>query len=252
MRRVLVVSLLLFLFACGGRTLLLDDLGEAPTDASTDQDSGVRDTGIDHKTDTGLIDTGIDSGPMFDAAYISQRVPDGWEDETQVATASDGTSCVVWQGVEPNNSPFYWMGYRFTSNGGQTWSPIGSVPPLPQGMIPSDPAITVDSKDNFWFSFLGVHFTGQNVDFTSLYVMKAPKGSTTFGAPVAVTTAKEFYDHPKILALPNDHLIVTMAEVQFNPRGMALHSVDGLNWSTGTIIPTTTRTRRSSRSTETR
>lgn len=230
MRRFLACSACV-LVACGSRTLLLED---EPVDASPDQDSGVPDTGVDAKRDTG-IDTGIDSG-TFDAAYISQRVPNGWEDETQVAAASDGTACVVWQGVEPQNQQPYWMGYRFTSDGGKTWSAIGAVPPLPQGMVPSDPAVTVDSKDNFWLSFLGVHFTGQNVDFTSPFVMKAPKGSTTFGAPLALTTNKEFYDHPKILALPNDHLLVTLAEVQFSPRGMAFRSNDGVNWTSATII----------------
>ena len=229
MRRFLVPAACV-LVACGSRTLLLEN---EPTDASIDQDSGV----LDARTDTKLdVDTGRDSG-MFDAAYISQRTPNGWEDETQVAVASDGTACVVWQGVEPQNQQPYWMGYRFTSDGGKTWSAIGSVPPLPQGMVPSDPSVTVDSKDNFWFSFIGVHFTGQNVDFTSPFVMKAPKGSTTFGAPVALTTDKEFYDHPKIIALPNDHLLVTMAEVQFNPRGMAFRSNDGVNWTNSTIIP---------------
>ena len=51
-------------------------------------------------------------------------------------------------------------------------------------MVPSDPAIAVDSKDNFWFSFLGVHFMGQNVDFTSLNKRSA------IIAPGAKTTLK--------------------------------------------------------------
>jgi hypothetical protein len=218
MRRLIA----LFLAGCGG-TSAVPDASDAsvPIDAPDEVMQDVAPMSMDAGDPT---------------VVISDKGTGGWETETQIAVAPDGTIGVAWTGFDPQ-PPYYWMGYRFSSDGGKTWSPIGTVATLPNGLLPGDPAITVDAQGNFWLSLLGIAFQNQTVAYTHVYVAKATQGTTTFGAPVAAAGANEFFDHPKILALADGSLLVLVGQVgMVNPRGVALRSKDGITWSESTII----------------
>jgi hypothetical protein len=166
------------------------------------------------------------------------------ESEVQLAAAADGTIAIAWIAVSAGQADS-WIGYRFSTDGGATFSPIGRLQ-IPAGLSGSDPALTVDAAGNFYLSALGVHFVGMNADYTRVFVAKAASGSTSFATPVDVvgTSQPVIYDHPKILVTANGTVVVGFADVQAptdggpptSSTGRVATSKDGQNWRVGTIV----------------
>jgi hypothetical protein len=161
------------------------------------------------------------------------------ETEVQLAAAADGTIAIAWIAVVPG-PPYAWIGYRFSRDGGATFSPVGHVS-LPDGLLGSDPAMAVDAAGNFYVAAVGEHIVGMNPDYTKIFVAEAPKGTTTFGVPVEVTNPQQklFNDHPKILVTSAGTIVVAFAEYgsveALTSTGRAATSKDGQSWRLGTI-----------------
>jgi hypothetical protein len=173
---------------------------------------------------------------------ISSSSQDVFESEDQLAVAPDGTIAIAWIAIV-RGAPGSWIAYRFSKDGGATFSSIGRLS-LPTGLAGSDPAVAVDAAGNFYLAALGVHFTGtgQAADYTRVFVAKAASGGTAFGAPVEVSNPSPtfLYDHPKILVTASGTIVVSFAQftsmMATTNGGLAATSRDGQTWRIGTIV----------------
>jgi len=216
------------------------------SDASTLQtgDGGVvkgNDAVVATMDAAGVADTACASAPG--AVPVSIGTQPGLETEVQLAVASDGTIAIAWIAVSATQD--VWIGYRFSQDGGATFSPIGRLQ-LPTGLAGSDPAMTVDGAGNFYLSALGVHFVGMSADYSRVFVAKAASGTLAFGMPVEVFHPSQplLYDHPKIYVTAKGTVVLGLAETQVAPDGgppttsigRVAISKDGQTWQTGTIV----------------
>jgi hypothetical protein len=179
---------------------------------------------------------GDDGGDADAAAPVTQDLSSSpksrYESEDQIAVSSDGTLGVLYSTVGTNSEG---MGYRFSSDDGKTWSTAGSI--TLTDLFPGDPAITTDAAGNFWAAFLGIHLGAGNVDYTQVFVAKAPKGSTTFGAPVMVSdpaALQKFRDHPKIFVTKAGTIVIAYMETDSitsgTAAGVSATSTNGTDW----------------------
>lgn len=185
-------------------------------------------------------DGGGDGGTVASKGKnISSASNSAYEAEDQIAVAPDGTIGIAWTELSTQSLK---IGYRFSTDDGATFSPIQYLP-LPAGLYGGDPAITVDASGNFYAAFLGLHPSGQSVDYARVYVAKAAKGSTSFAAPVEASDAAAtvFYDHPKISVTAGGTIVVTVMrsdtiDSTSTFAGIAATSTDGTSWSRHTIV----------------
>jgi hypothetical protein len=209
------------------------DAGNRATDgAHPDVDSST--------ASSGGPDSGAETAPAVPSApvAVSASARSALESEVQLAVAADGTVAIAWIAESTTAS---WIAYRFSQNGGATFSPIAAVS-LPGTLQGSDPALTVDSAGNFYLAMLGIEFTGVAATYSRVYVAKAAKGSLKFGAPVEFTggSTTSFFDHPKILATASGKVVVAYADTgtatSTTSIGRTATSSDGQTWQLGTIV----------------
>lgn len=188
------------------------------------------------------------TGPALAPVAVSMSSLSGLETEVQLAVAPDGTIAIAWIAVSAGQADS-WIGYRFSTDGGATFSAIGRMQ-IPTGLSGSDPALAVDGVGNFYLSALGVHFVGTsptaNADYTRVFVAKAASGTTTFGAAVDVVSPPQplLYDHPKILVTAKGTVVMGFLETQATADGgmptmgvgRVATSKDGQTWQVGTIV----------------
>jgi hypothetical protein len=182
------------------------------------------------------------SGPASGPVAVSPTPQTVLETEVQVAVAPDGTIAIAWIAEGPAD---IWIGYRFSTDGGATFSPIGRMQ-IPPGLAGSDPALAVDSAGNFYLSALGVHFVGTSADYTRVFVAKATSSTMTFAAPVEVVSSSQpmLYDHPKILVTAKGTVVLGFSQSPVSADGgppttsigRVATSKDGQSWQVGTIV----------------
>jgi hypothetical protein len=165
------------------------------------------------------------------------------ESEVQLAVAPGGTIAIAWI-AEVAGPPYSWIGYRFSTDGGMTFSPIGRLS-LPNGLAGSDPAVAVDASGNFYLAALGAHFVGTTSptpDYTRIFIAEAPKGTTAFGAWVEASDPQQtlFHDHPKIFVTAAGTIVVVYAQAPSVTAtmgaGQVARSTDGVNWQRTTVV----------------
>ncbi|MGH7436550.1 MAG: sialidase family protein [Polyangiaceae bacterium] len=194
----------------------------------------------------GTVDAPADAAADRDAppsewgpVSLSSSPATSFESETQLAVAPDGTIAVAWIGIG-TRAPGSWISYRFSSDGGATFSPIRDVT-LPGGLAGSDPALAVDASGNFYLAMVGEHLARATVDYTQIFVAAAPAGTTTFGTPVEVTSSTQTLtnDHPKIHVTAAGTIVVAYGEfpspTSTTSVGRAATSLDGGSWQIRTI-----------------
>jgi hypothetical protein len=220
------------LVACGGKLAAESDAG------------GEHDAAIDvviKKDAAPVADTGTpDAGPPSGGIDVSDTGA-GFESEDQIAVAPDGTIVILWQAFS-QGVPQISMQYSFSTDDGKSFSPPASLT-IPPGLAPGDPSVTVDANGNFWASYLGIHYQGQNVGYSRVYVASSPKGAQSFGTPVEISApgnTTDLLDHPKIHVTSSGALLVGWADFpSFNgttATGIVARSVDGTTWSRTTLI----------------
>jgi hypothetical protein len=231
----LVFFAALVLVACGGKFADDDDAG--PGDAS------IKDVVV-KKDGPPIIDTSIDltpppPPPPPGGLNVSGNGP-GNDSEDEIAVAPDGTIAILWSSFIPT-SPFVTMRYAFSTNDGKSFSaPVDVI--TPSGLLPGDPAITVDAQGNFWAAYLGIAFNGQNVDYSRVFVAEAPKGTMKFGMPVEVSPPSQttsLIDHPKIHVTSAGTLLVGWADIPNGGQtatGVVARSTNGTTWTRTTIV----------------
>jgi len=224
-----LAALAVALLACGG-TVADDD---ASTDASTDV--------VTKKDAKPVVDTGIDVSPPLDAGVNVSGQGPGYESEDEIAVAPDGTIAILWSGFT-QGAPYITMQYAFSTDDGKSFTAPKDVL-IDPALYPGDPAITVDAQGNFWASYLGISYAGQNLQYTRVFVAEAPKGTLAFGAPVEIsppnnTTA--LIDHPKIFVTKAGTILVGWASFPTptaqTATGVVARSTNGTTWTRTTII----------------
>lgn len=213
-----------FLLACSS--------AETPADGGMDSpdDSPSLDGG--DEPEAAPIDSGVDP--------IISRDPgeSGFEGETEVAVASDGTICAVWIATDYLATPgFSRIGYRFSRNQGATWSPIRYVSKKSDDPT-VDPSIAADAQGNFWIEYISLAYPNNVPGDGHVMVAKAPKGSDTFGAGVEASDpngAMKFRDHAKIAVTKTGTIALAWLEAtsyaDFSGPGIVARSSDGMAWS---------------------
>ncbi len=220
------------LLACGGK--LADD---TTSDASTTDVIIKKDA--KPPIDTGLPDVKPPPPPLDAGLNVSGQGP-GYESEDQIAVAPDGTIAILWSAFT-QTAPYVAMQYSFSTDDGKTFSAPKDVI-TPNGLLPGDPAITVDAQGNFWASYLGIKYAGQSVDYSRVYVAEAPKGTFAFNMPVEISppnNTTSLIDHPKIFVTKAGSLLVGWADfpnTNTNFSGVIARSTDGANWTRTTVI----------------
>jgi hypothetical protein len=221
------------LLACGGK--LADD-----GDASPVGDASVKDVVV-KKDGSPIVDTGIDVSPPLDAGLNVSGNGPGYDSEDEIAVAPDGTIAILWS-TFLQTQPFVTMRYAFSTDDGKSFGPPIDVV-TPNGLYPGDPSITVDAQGNFWASYLGIAYNGQNVDYSRVYVAEAPKGTLKFGMPLEISppnNTTDLIDHPKIHVTPAGTLLVGWADIpgpNFNAAtGVVARSTDGTTWTRTTVV----------------
>jgi hypothetical protein len=280
MRRAVSAVLLASALAVGGCALLggfdfrdysaLSDGGQGDDVASGLDAAGVDRAGQANANDAAAADTPGVPTPAIDAAdTASDRVvvntppvpisvttdvldvAEGYGN--QLAVAPDGTIAVAWV-ANVTQPPYGLLRYRFSTDQGATFSPITAVP-LPSNLLALWPSIASDSAGNFYIAVLGAHLVTQSdasaasIDYTRLFVSKAPKGSMTFGAPVEATDPTQifFNDIPKILVTQKGTIVVGFAQFPVTPvapdaavpttnAGLLARSTDGQTWQRTTVV----------------
>ena len=227
------------LAACGGSVAPLE-----PTDAGTDspivhRPDGAAEAGAD-VTPVQEAATEAEAGPTFPLGFDVSMGTGAFEAEDQIAVAPDGTICIVWTAL-PNGPPYVVMGYAFSTDGGASFT-APQLLALPNGLMPSDPAITTDAQGNFYASTLGLHLSGQNLDYDRVFLAIAKKGSTTFGPPVEASDpmVTQFYDHPKVHVTQSGTIAIAFMQsasiMAQQTSGVAATSADGVTWTRSTIV----------------
>ncbi len=230
---------------------------DAPPDGAADTATVARDSGAN---DAAPADAGADAadapseasdapteggeggdGAAQGGVAVSNDARNLFESEDQIAVASDGTIGIAWTAFR-TTSPEILLGYRFSTDGGASFSAIGYLT-MPAGLIAGDPAITADAMGNFYISTLGMHVTGQNLDYTRVYVAKAAAGTTTFDAPVEVSDPMTtvFHDHPKTFVTADGTIVTSFMESQTisssSTTGITASSKDGgQTWTRSFIV----------------
>lgn len=175
-------------------------------------------------------------GPTIDPGPISMSNISMQEAETHVATASNGFVAVAYIGLQRGGDST--NGYRFSKDDGATWEPPASLD-SPNGQVASDPVLATDAAGNFYMTWIGFKFDnrGQPYDM-HVWAAKAPAGTTTFGAPVEVTSnpqGRTQYDKPWILVLNDGSILVTYAKTSTGGI-FAATTRDFATWNTATMI----------------
>ena len=219
------------LVACGGK---LADEGDAG-------DGGATDAFVPKKDASKPKDAAIDVQPQPDGGVNVSGEGPGYESEDQLAVAPDGTIAILWSAFTPT-PPYVAMQYSFSTDDGQSFSPPQPIV-IGGALYPGDPAITVDSAGNFWASYLGIAYSGQNVAYSRVFVSEAPKGSMTFGPPVEISqpgNTTHLLDHPKIFATKTGALLVGWADypstTATSGTGVVARSTDGTSWARTTLV----------------
>jgi hypothetical protein len=149
------------------------------------------------------------------------------ESETSVAVGSNGFVAVAYIGIQASGGST--NGYRFSKDGGKTWGTVSTLD-SPGGRVASDPVLAVDSKDNFYMTWVGYMAQGMNVTDMHVYIAVAPAGTTTFGAPIEVTdptdNSNPSLDKPWVVITHKETVLVTWANLSDNSINAA-RSTDG-------------------------
>ncbi len=131
------------------------------------------------------------------------------ETETAVAALSGGFVVAAWIGVDAGGKSH--NGYAFSVDGGSTWAPPQKLE-SPDGRVSSDPVVFASPSDEAYLSFIGFKRDAQGQPFDMrVYVAKADKGSTSFGAPkdLSGATPSDSVDKPWGIVAPDGTLYVT-------------------------------------------
>jgi hypothetical protein len=152
------------------------------------------------------------------------------EAESTLAVAADGRVAVAWIGFE--SASMAHIGYRFSSDDGESWEPVGQLQG-PTGGPCADPVLTVDPDGNFYLVWLVFAASAQDTDH--IYVARAPAGTTAFEAPVEVTDPNDptFYDKPNISVTGTGSVMVAYTR---QVGLVAARSTDGLSWERSSIV----------------
>jgi hypothetical protein len=172
------------------------------------------------------------SANVYDPGIISNNPDTVMEAETHVAAAANGFVAVAWIGI--GGEPSSVNGYTFSKDGGTTWGPVASIP-SPHGLASSDPVLAVDSKNNFYLTWVGFDDTSANPSQMGIYVSRAAAGTTTFGEPVLVSeaNAQGMLDKPWITVTNKDTILVTWVQEAnggYTIDSMVARSEDGVLW----------------------
>lgn len=100
--------------------------------------------------------------------------------------------------INPQNSQHLvvaWLGYKLNENiviktrtstdGGNTWTPIVSIPHIISGNQSADPSLQFDHLGNVFLAF--IDFDGTNYTNAADYVVKSTDGGLTWGTPAEAT-----------------------------------------------------------------
>lgn len=158
------------------------------------------------------------------------------EAETHVAAAPNGLVAIAWIAVEMGGQSA--NGYVFSKDGGATWSTPAMLS-SPGGRVASDPVLAVDQQNNFYMSWVGFKRDAQgNPLDMHVYVAQAPAGTTSFGAPVEVSTPNpgDQLDKPWITVTGKDTLIVTYAKTSTGGIYAGRSTDQGKTWSNTVIV----------------
>jgi len=222
---------LVALAACGGKLGDGSDAGDGGplTDAIAKKDVKTFDVAPEP-----------DAAPPSGGLNVSGEGP-GWESEDQIAVAPDGTIAILWSAFT-SEAPYVTMQYAFSTDDGKTFSTPAPVQ-VDSGLFPGDPAITADAQGNFWASYLGIDYQGQQVAYSRVFVAESPKGTMKFGAPVEISapTTTDLNDHPKIFVTKAGTLLVGWATYPnggnaTSGTGVVARSTDGTTWTLDDLI----------------
>jgi len=234
---ITVLALAVASTACGGS----DDTVQIKSDATssgTGSDSSSNGTGGfgTGGGGPGAGGSGASSGPTGSVGptVISTSAATDLEAETHVAVAPSGLVAVAYIGISQGG--FSTNGYRFSKNWGNDWEAPATLD-SPDGRVASDPVLAVDSKQNFYMTWIGYQIGSGGAFDMHVYVAMAPAGTTTFGNPIEVTdTGDSGYDKPWIAITNKDALILTYARTSTGAIFAARSTDQGQTWKNALIV----------------
>jgi hypothetical protein len=179
-------------------------------------------------------------------SLISTSTETLFEAETDLAVTPDGTLVAAWIASNPNSTNYARMGYAFSKDDGITWTTPAFTHADP-GHYQSDPALASDAQGNVYLSFIDIVLDGQGGILNDRVVLAmAPKGSTTFGAPIHMPdpTNDDFHDHPWVTVTAAGTIVVMFtafasADGTAGSTGIAATSKDGISWTATKIVEST-------------
>jgi hypothetical protein len=239
-RALLVLALLPFAAGCGGEssdttssttTTTTEGSGGSTSTPSTTASEGGGGTGGSASTSTS---TG--GGGASTASIVSVSNKSLLESEAHIAVAPGGAIAITFIAASQTGS---FIGVVFSTDGGQTWSPVAEVAP-PTGSRSGDPVLAVGPDGSFYLAFISFNLDATfNPKDMQVYVARAEPGAPAFGAPVPLIVPAdplELYDKPWIAVTQTGALLVTYARE--DGTIFAARSADqGQSWTSSVVVP---------------
>jgi len=131
--------------------------------------------------------------------------------------------------------------YSVSSDGGTTFTDMGTLPFRPNVQPIGDPAVASDDQGNFYFASLALGSAGLGTH-SRIAFYEMPAGSDTFklvSVPVDVGSGELFFADKEYLAVGRDasgqlHFYITWTSFSRSPASpiMLTQSTDGVHWTT--------------------
>jgi hypothetical protein len=154
--------------------------------------------------------------------------------EAETSIAADGNGKVVAAWIADFGTSFT-NGYSFSLDYGSTWPMQTLQIDSPNGRTSSDPVLAVDSRGNFYLSWVG-YFQNNQGDTRDMhiYVARMPAGATSFTAPTEVSGTppnnQASLDKPWIMIDAADTLYVTWTNLSDQNFNLARSTNGGTTW----------------------
>jgi len=226
--------------SCGARTSLPGE--DLPGSGGGESAGGAGGQGSVSHSSTASVSSSSSSssgtGGGTNHPVISSSPSSFVQAETSVARAENGFVAVAWIDIPMSGKST--IGYAISTSDGDTFGPPATIA-SPAGRLASDPSVAVDAAGNFYVAWVGYYADAQgNPSDMHVYVAKAAKGATSFGAPLEVSNpafANQTHDKPWITITSDGTLVVTYAvATKVQSRLVASHSKDGLSWQESVIL----------------
>lgn len=131
--------------------------------------------------------------------------------------------------------------YSVSTNGGKSFTDMGTLPFRPDVQPIGDPAVASDDHGNFYFASLALGSAGLGTH-SKIAFYEMPAGSNTFqlvSVPVDVGSGELFFADKEYLAVGRDangvlHFYITWTSFSRSPASpiMLTQSTDGVHWTT--------------------